>query len=92
MLIAEVDEACVCNLMDALDLDQPKVSRHLAHLRKFGIVVGERRGKWVYYRLDPSLPKWAREVIINAATQNSQYIRSSLRKLLASRASLKSCA
>ena len=34
MLIATVKEACVCDLMAALELDQPKISRHLAELRK----------------------------------------------------------
>lgn len=51
LLIAKADEACVCDLMEALDLDQPKTSRHLALLRKCGILIDERRGKWVFYKL-----------------------------------------
>jgi ArsR family transcriptional regulator len=44
-------ELCVCHLEDALDLSQPKVSRHLAILRMAGVVDHRREGTWVYYRL-----------------------------------------
>ena len=44
-------ELCVCDLMAVLDLPQSTVSRHLASLRHAGLVRGERRGKWMYYRL-----------------------------------------
>lgn len=49
---------CVCDLMTALDLSQPKVSRHLAILRDASLVHAERRGQWVYYSLAPDLPDW----------------------------------
>ena len=54
---------CVCDLMDILQLSQPKVSRHLAILREAGLVETERRGQWVYYSLAPQLPAWVAEVI-----------------------------
>ncbi len=44
-------EVCVCHLHEALELPQPTVSRHLAYLRKCGLVVGRKEGLWVYYRL-----------------------------------------
>ena len=44
-------EVCVCHLHAALALPQPTVSRHLASLRKAGIVVGRKEGLWVHYRL-----------------------------------------
>ena len=44
-------ELCVCDLMDVLDMPQSTISRHLAYLRNAGLVKGERRGKWMYYRL-----------------------------------------
>lgn len=44
-------EVCVCYLHGALDLPQPTVSRHLAYLRKAGLVVGRKDGLWVHYRL-----------------------------------------
>ena len=91
LLIAKVNEACVCDLMEALDLDQPKTSRHLAQLRKCEIVIDERRGKWVYYKLHPALPPWAKQVIEEAAEHNSDYFGSALSTLIASQASAKSC-
>jgi ArsR family transcriptional regulator len=45
------DEVCVCHLHEALDLPQSTVSRHLAYLRKRGLVVGRKEGLWVHYRL-----------------------------------------
>ncbi|MGP0068080.1 MAG: ArsR/SmtB family transcription factor [Isosphaeraceae bacterium] len=44
-------EVCVCHLHEALDLPQSTVSRHLAYLRKRGLVVGRKEGPWVHYRL-----------------------------------------
>jgi ArsR family transcriptional regulator len=44
-------EICVCHLHEALQLPQPTVSRHLAYLRKRGLVVGRKEGLWVHYRL-----------------------------------------
>jgi ArsR family transcriptional regulator len=44
-------EVCVCHLQDALQTNQPKVSRHLAYLRKSGVVETRREGKWMYYSL-----------------------------------------
>ncbi len=47
------DEVCVCDFTSALPLNQPTVSHHLKILRDAGLVVGVRRGTWVYYRLAP---------------------------------------
>lgn len=44
-------EVCVCDLHDSLRLPQSKVSRHLAYLRRAGLVATRRKGLWVYYRL-----------------------------------------
>jgi ArsR family transcriptional regulator len=49
-LISE-DEVCVCFLVEALNLTQPKISRHLAYLRRAGIVSARREGKWMHYRV-----------------------------------------
>jgi ArsR family transcriptional regulator len=91
LLIVTTGEACVCDLMQALELDQPKTSRHLAQLRKCGILIDERRGKWVFYKLSPQLPHWAKDVISNAAQHNPKYFDSALQKLLASQSSSQSC-
>ncbi len=91
LLIAQVDEACVCDLMQALQLDQPKTSRHLAQLRKCGILLDQRRGKWVYYQLHPELPKWARDVIQNSALHNPSYFKQELKLLQASQSASAQC-
>jgi ArsR family transcriptional regulator, arsenate/arsenite/antimonite-responsive transcriptional repressor len=44
-------EVCVCHIHDSLKIPQPKASRHLAYLRKAGVVEADKRGLWVYYRL-----------------------------------------
>ncbi len=46
-------EVCVCDLMDVVPLLQPTVSHHLKVLREAGLLLSERRGTWVYYRVDP---------------------------------------
>jgi ArsR family transcriptional regulator len=45
------DELCVCTIIAVLRLPQAKVSRHLAVLRKAGLVLGRKDGLWVHYRL-----------------------------------------
>lgn len=50
--IARADyEVCVCDFTAGLPLEQPTVSHHLKILRDAGLVVSERRGTWVYYKL-----------------------------------------
>src|SRR3954463_10165408 len=46
-------EQCVCDLTDELDASQSRLSFHLKTLKDAGIVVDERRGKWVYYAINP---------------------------------------
>ena len=45
-------EVCVCNFVGILQAPQPKISRHLAYLRKAGLVATRREGKWMHYRLE----------------------------------------
>ena len=47
-------EVCVCELTEAFELTQPTISHHLKVLREAGIINSERRGTWVYYRLEPA--------------------------------------
>lgn len=47
-------ELCVCHIVDVLGVPQPKASRHLAYLRKAGLVKARREGQWSYYRLAPA--------------------------------------
>ena len=44
-------EICVCEIHETLRISQPKASRHLAYLRRSGLVATRRQGLWVYYRL-----------------------------------------
>ena len=46
-------EACVCDLTHAFDLTGPTISHHLRVLREAGLISGERRATWVYYRVEP---------------------------------------
>ena len=48
----EGGEACVCDLNDAFDLSQPTISHHLKVLHSAGLLQREKRGVWVYYRVD----------------------------------------
>jgi len=45
-------EVCVCYLVEILRQGQPKISRHLAYLRKAGVVAARREGKWMHYRFE----------------------------------------
>ncbi len=45
------DEVCVCYFVEVLKMNQPKISRHLAYLRRAGVVVARREGKWMHYRI-----------------------------------------
>ena len=47
-------EVCVCHIHDSLRITQPKASRHLAYLRRAGLVDSRRQGLWIYYRLSDS--------------------------------------
>ena len=51
LCLIEGGEVCVCHLQDVLKTNQPKISRHLAYLRKAGLVEARRDGKWSHYRL-----------------------------------------
>jgi ArsR family transcriptional regulator len=47
-------EVCVCDIHDTLKIPQPKASRHLAYLRRAGLVTARRDGLWMHYSLAPS--------------------------------------
>ena len=81
LLINLKQELCVCELQAALQLSQPKVSRHLAALRQCELLEAERRGKWVYYRLAPSLPQWAVDVLSATAGSSAPYLKECLKTL-----------
>ena len=57
------DEICVCFFTEALNESQPKISRHLAYLRKSGLVEARREGKWMHYKISFPENPFAREVL-----------------------------
>ena len=62
------NEVCVCHIHDSLGLPQPTVSRHLAYLRRTGLVAVRRDGVWMHYRVSPALDPVVRHVV-NAAVE-----------------------
>ena len=53
LLASEGREACTCDVTEVLGLSQPTVSHHVKKLAEAGLVVGQRRGTWTYYRVVP---------------------------------------
>ena len=60
------NEVCVCHIHDSLRLPQPTVSRHLAYLRRAGLVDTRRDGVWMHYQLSSSLDPAIRAVLKSA--------------------------
>lgn len=56
-------EVCICELVHALGLPQPKISRHMAAMRDAGIVIPRRDAQWVFYAPNPAMPHWQQQVI-----------------------------
>lgn len=82
-LIAKQSELCVCELIPALQEPQPKVSRYLAELKKAQLVAERRQGQWLYYRLSPSIPTWAKAVIDSSCEGNEEWLQPALERLQA---------
>ncbi|MCZ4339219.1 ArsR/SmtB family transcription factor [Shewanella colwelliana] len=74
LLILDQQELCVCELMQALGESQPKISRHLAQLRKAKLLSDRRQGQWVFYRINPDLCDWELAVVQATAKGNQGLI------------------
>ena len=61
---AEGGEACVCELTVGFDVSGPTISHHLRVLREAGLIEGDRRGTWIYYRLLPGALEAAASVLL----------------------------
>jgi len=81
LLIHKEKELCVCELMEALDEIQPKISRHLAQLKSCGILESTRRGQWMFYKLDPKLPQWAIDALEKTSEGNASFLKDNLKRL-----------
>lgn len=66
LLILDEAELCVCELVQALDFSQPKISRHLALMKGANVLSDRRQGQWIHYRINEKLPEWAMNIIQNS--------------------------
>lgn len=82
MLLQQQGELCVCELMEALQESQPKISRHLALLRKQGLLLDRRQGQWIFYQINPALPDWAKASIKQVTHNNPTFIHSQQQRLI----------
>lgn len=71
-------EICVCYFVEILGEPQPKVSRHLAYLRRAGLVDVRRDGKWMHYKLAPAAHEAVLESILDAIADDRQMVRDRL--------------
>jgi ArsR family transcriptional regulator len=76
-------DVCVCHIHEALRIPQPKASRHLAYLRRSGLVTARRDGTWMHYRLahlsDPVLT--AVQQAVTHALHHQSVVRKDLERL-----------
>lgn len=83
--LLRTEEVCVCFFVETLKTNQPKISRHLAYLRRAGIVGVRRDGPWMHYRIvepaDPDAARILNDVLAWLATdQDMQRDRQRLMK------------
>lgn len=81
LLITQSNELCVCELMAALNETQPKISRHLAQLRKNGLLSDRRQGQWVFYTLHPDLPDWSKHVLRHTLDNQTEWLKTNKEQL-----------
>lgn len=81
LLLEHETELCVCELTEAIQEIQPKVSRHLALLRKCGLLSDRRQGQWVFYRINPALPAWTKAVLTETLKANKEFLGENLKQL-----------
>ncbi|PVZ72060.1 metalloregulator ArsR/SmtB family transcription factor [Pelagibaculum spongiae] len=81
LLLSHEGELCVCELTSALDDIQPKISRHLSQLKQAKLLLDRRQGQWVFYRLNPELPDWAKQTLDKTCSQNQAFIQPNLAAL-----------
>lgn len=77
LCLLQVEELCVCDIVEILDLPQPTISRHLMMLKQWGLIHAEREKFWVIYSLTPSDdPIWLMQqaVLSTLRTRSPQLI------------------
>jgi len=81
--LLEHGELCVCDIVAALDMVQPKVSFHLGVLQEAGLIKGRKQGRWIHYRIDDS-EMFKRILILSVLEKITQNATAEDRKRLAS--------
>ncbi len=82
MLMQYQGELCVCELMHALnESNQPKISRNLAVLKRSEIILDRKHKQWVFYRINPALPLWAKSSLAYTTENNVAQISHELERL-----------
>ena len=71
-------EICVCYFVEILGEPQPKISRHLAYLRRAGVVDARREGKWMHYRLTSPKNRAVLDAIVDSIAGDRQMQRDRL--------------
>ncbi|WP_068544586.1 metalloregulator ArsR/SmtB family transcription factor [Thalassotalea crassostreae] len=74
LMIVHEQELCVCELVQALGDSQPKISRHLALLKKAGLLSDRKTKQWVYYRLSDNLAEWQAQIIQSTLSNNLESV------------------
>lgn len=76
-------EMCVCDLVTLLDVPQPTASRHLASLRKAGLVLARKEGLWQYYRLSRAQGKFHKTLLecVQAAVREDAQLTDDIKQL-----------
>ena len=70
ILFEDEPDLCVCELSYALDMPQPKISRHMAAMREAGLVQSRRHAQWIFYFLNPDMENWQKDIVVAAIKGN----------------------
>jgi ArsR family transcriptional regulator, arsenate/arsenite/antimonite-responsive transcriptional repressor len=62
-MIAACDEVCSCDLLQPLGKSQPTISHHTKALAEAGLITGDKRGRWVYWRVVPERVEALRQAL-----------------------------
>lgn len=81
LLVEQLGELCVCELIEALEQPQPKVSRNLSILRVAGLLLDRRQGQWIFYRIHPLLNDWMVNTIRETRTHSMEDLKPLLKRL-----------
>ena len=81
LLILDQKELCVCELTEAMNESQPKISRHLAQLKNLSVLSSQRQSQWMYYRINEGLPAWALKVLQTTLEEEALVITPCLERL-----------